>query len=334
MVLLCDGRLVCGCADPYGKRVLGDTRHESVTAVWTGERATSLRADLNGGGSKFCGDCPLKLPLKKDEPSPQRGARRAGAALAPLHRVHGGLQHLVRPGVLRPRDRHHPHAPGRHARLRSLPPRRRRSRPVARAHRLLQLRRGVPPQARGRDVRVHQARLSAHLSLHEHQRPRVHRGAGPAAGALGDRRGHVLDRRRDRRELRALPAARRFREGDPQPALRGRREAGGGRDLPFINWRYILFTHNDSDAEMALARELAADIGVDRLCWELTDHPEDMFSRRFVPGLARPRRHQDARSGTTATSATRSPARRRARRSRSGRTARWRRRSADSRTCR
>ena len=29
---------------------------------------------------------------------------------------------------------------------------------------------------------------------------------------------------------------------------------------------------------------MAADIGVDRLCWELTDHPEDMFSRRFVPG--------------------------------------------------
>ena len=53
MVLLCDGRLVCGCADPYGKRVLGDTRHESVNAVWTGERATSLRADLNHGGSKF-----------------------------------------------------------------------------------------------------------------------------------------------------------------------------------------------------------------------------------------------------------------------------------------
>ncbi len=72
MVLLCDGRLVCGCADPYGKRVLGDTRHESVNAVWTGERATSLRADLNHGGSKFCGDCPLKLPLKKDEASPQR----------------------------------------------------------------------------------------------------------------------------------------------------------------------------------------------------------------------------------------------------------------------
>ena len=57
-----------------------------------------------------------------------------------------------------------------------------------------------------------------------------------------------------------------------------------GRDLPFLNWRYILFTWNDSDAEMALARTLAAEIGVDRLCWELTDHPENAYSRRFVPG--------------------------------------------------
>ena len=27
-----------------------------------------------------------------------------------------------------------------------------------------------------------------------------------------------------------------------------------GRDVPFINWRYILFTHNDSDDEMSRAR--------------------------------------------------------------------------------
>src|SRR5205823_483501 len=57
-----------------------------------------------------------------------------------------------------------------------------------------------------------------------------------------------------------------------------------GRDLPFLNWRYILFTWNDSDEEMDSARRLAADIGVDRLCWELTDHPENAYSRRFVPG--------------------------------------------------
>jgi hypothetical protein len=33
---------------------------------------------------------------------------------------------------------------------------------------------------------------------------------------------------------------------------------------------------------MNLARSLASDIGVDRLCWEITDHPEDSYSRRFV----------------------------------------------------
>jgi hypothetical protein len=62
------------------------------------------------------------------------------------------------------------------------------------------------------------------------------------------------------------------------------RSGAAGATCPFINWRYILFTHNDSEEEMALARRMAAEIGVDRLCWELTDHPEDMFSRRFLPG--------------------------------------------------
>jgi hypothetical protein len=59
-----------------------------------------------------------------------------------------------------------------------------------------------------------------------------------------------------------------------------------GRDLPFLNWRYILFVWNDSNEEMNRARQLAADIGVDRLCWEITDHPEHAYSRRFGPGSA------------------------------------------------
>jgi hypothetical protein len=57
-----------------------------------------------------------------------------------------------------------------------------------------------------------------------------------------------------------------------------------GRDVPVLNWRYILFTWNDGDEEMQRAREMAAEIGVDRLTWEITDHPEDAYSRRFVPG--------------------------------------------------
>jgi hypothetical protein len=57
-----------------------------------------------------------------------------------------------------------------------------------------------------------------------------------------------------------------------------------GRDLPVLNWRYILFTWNDSDEEMGQARALATDLGIDRLSWEITDHPENAFSKRFVPG--------------------------------------------------
>src|SRR4030095_11351405 len=67
MVMLCDGRMVCGCADPYGHRVLGDTRTSTVSQIWAGSTTTSLRGDLNAGVSRFCGDCPLKLPLKRDQ---------------------------------------------------------------------------------------------------------------------------------------------------------------------------------------------------------------------------------------------------------------------------
>jgi MoaA/NifB/PqqE/SkfB family radical SAM enzyme len=77
LVMLCDGRLVCGCADPYGRRVLGDARNATITQVWTGPVITALRHDLNAGGSKFCGDCPLKRPLSRDE-SPRERPASAG----------------------------------------------------------------------------------------------------------------------------------------------------------------------------------------------------------------------------------------------------------------
>ncbi|MBN1296975.1 radical SAM protein, partial [bacterium] len=57
-----------------------------------------------------------------------------------------------------------------------------------------------------------------------------------------------------------------------------------GADVPFINWRYILFNWNDADAQMDLARRMAAEIGVDRLTWEITDHPADAMSHRYQPG--------------------------------------------------
>ena len=254
--MLCDGRMVCGCADPYAKRVLGDVRTTSLADIWHGPTARQLRADLNGGGSSFCGDCPLKLPL---------GRRRGAAAARPERRRRcpaGCTSSAPPPATSR--------ASRRAARPR--PASRGRARPACSTgicsrgswtrpgpslvpHRLLQLRRGVPAQARRRDVRVHQDEVPAHLSLHQHQRAGAHRGEGAAAGALGHRRGHLLDRRRVAGHLREVPAARQFRQGAGQPARDGRREGeAAAATCRSINWRYILFNWNDHDEEMDTAR--------------------------------------------------------------------------------
>ena len=39
LVMLCDGRIVCGCADPYGKRVLGDAKTASISEIWNDTRS-------------------------------------------------------------------------------------------------------------------------------------------------------------------------------------------------------------------------------------------------------------------------------------------------------
>jgi hypothetical protein len=91
----------------------------------------------------------------------------------------------------------------------------------------------------------------------------------------------------------ATPAsyARYRQRGDFDKAIRFLRlmaeeKRAAGLDVPVLNWRYILFNWNDTDEEMNLARSMAADNGIDRLCWEITDHPEDSFSRRFAPRTA------------------------------------------------
>ena len=67
----------------------------------------------------------------------------------------------------------------------------------------------------------------------------------------GHRRGHLLDRRRDAGELRrSTGSAATSTRRSATCARSSTRSATHGRDVPFVNWRYILFTHNDSDEEM------------------------------------------------------------------------------------
>ena len=284
MVLLCDGRLVCGCADPYGRRVLGDTKAATVHAIWTGETASGLRRDLNTGGSKFCGDCPLKLPLKKDDVPPVRdldvpalpsrlyiectaacNISCAQACCAP----ETGITRTRQAGMLD-----------------------------------FDLFKRVVDEAGPALGRVDFFNYGeAFLHKRAVEMCEYIKASFPHIYLYTSTNGLAFTEEQVRRLIRsgidevtfsidgATPQsyAKYRQRGDFDKAIRSLRAAVHekhtlGRDVPFINWRYILFTHNDSDDEMNLARSMAADIGVDRLTWELTDHPEDLFSRRFVPG--------------------------------------------------
>ena len=282
--MLCDGRMVCGCADPYGKRPLGDTKTASVSAIWTGEVATGLRRDLNAGGSKFCGDCPLKLPLRKGDVPPQRGLD-VGALPSRLYIECTAACNIScnqaccapETGITRTR----------HAGMLDF-----------------ELFKRVMDEAGpslGRvdffnygEAFLHKRAIEMceyiktkfpHVYLYtstnglafteDGARRLVRSGIDEVTFSIDGARpeSYVIYRQRGdfHKAMHNLAAA-----------LDEKRQTGA--DVPFINWRYILFTHNDSDAEMDRARALAAELGVDRLCWEITDHPENMYSRRFAPG--------------------------------------------------
>ena len=286
MVLLCDGRLVCGCADPYGRRVLGDTKTETVNAVWTGATASALRLDLNAGGSKFCGDCPLKLPLKKEDMPPIRDVNVPSLPSRLYIECTAACNISCEQACCAPETGI---TRTRHAGMLDF-----------------ELFRRVVDEAGPALVRIDffnygEAFLHKRaVEMCEYIKTRF-----PHVYLYSSTNGLAFTEEQVRRLVRsgidevtfsidgATPESyvKYRRRGDFDKAIRNLRYAVDekqslGRDVPFINWRYILFTHNDSDREMQRARDLAAEIGVDRLCWELTDHPEDLFSRRFLPGTS------------------------------------------------
>jgi hypothetical protein len=256
----------------------------SVSSVWTGDVASKLRQDIAAGGSKFCGDCPLKLPLGKDEPPPERSLD-AGALPSRLYiectaacniscnqaccAPETGITRTREAGMLdydlftRVVDEAAP-ALGRidffnygeaflHKRALDM-----------------------VDYIKSRHPGVYLYTSTNGLALTEDGARRLARsGIDEVTFSIDGARQESYVQYRQRgdfakavRNLTALVAEKRAR----------------GLDVPYVNWRYILFTHNDSDEEMDLARRTAADIGVDRLCWEITDHPENMYSRRFLPG--------------------------------------------------
>jgi hypothetical protein len=264
--------------------VLGDARRSSVHDVWTGPVISQLRADLNAGGSKFCGDCPLKLPLRKNDAAVARSldagtlpARMYVECTAACNISCAEACCAPETGITRTRQ----------AGMLDFDLFTRVVDEVGAS--LVRIdffnygeaflhKRAVEmcEYIKRRFPSIYLYTSTNGLALSEERARRlVHSGIDEVTfsidGATQDTYARYRQRGRFDTALATLRAM----------ADEKRRSA---RDLPFLNWRYILFTWNDNDEEMSRARELACDIGVDRLCWELTDHPEQAYSRRFTPG--------------------------------------------------
>jgi MoaA/NifB/PqqE/SkfB family radical SAM enzyme len=283
-VMLCDGRVVCGCADPYGKRVLGDTRTTPLAEIWRGPVAAQLRQDINTGGSDFCGDCPLKLPLPEGAAPPQRDLHVGPlpgrlyiettaacniscfqACCAP----ETGITRTRQAGMLdfdqftRVIDEAGPSL-GRvdffnygEAFLHK------------RAVEMCEYIKAKFPH-------IYLYTSTNGLALNEEKARRlVHSGIDEVTFSIDGATPESYVKYRQRGKFEVAIANLRAMADE---------KAKSGRDVPQLNWRYILFTWNDSEEEMARARQMAAELGIDRLCWEITDHPEEAFSRRFAPG--------------------------------------------------
>jgi MoaA/NifB/PqqE/SkfB family radical SAM enzyme len=283
-VMLCDGRIVCGCADPYAKRVLGDFRTTPLTDIWQGPVARRLRVDLNEGGSSFCGDCPLKLPLGPDDPTPQREVE-----VGPLpNRLYiectaacniSCFQSCCAPetGITRTRQagmldwdvftRAVDEAGPSLVRIDFF------NYGEAFLHK-----RAVEmcEYIKSKFPHIYLYTSTNGLALTEEKARRlVHSGIDEVTFSIDGASQETYVRYRQRGN---------FDKAIANLGAMADEKRKSGRDVPHLNWRYILFNWNDSDEEMNRARRLAAEVGVDRLCWEITDHPEDSFSRRFVPG--------------------------------------------------
>jgi hypothetical protein len=283
-VMLCDGRMVCGCADPYAKRVLGDARTSSIAGIWTGPVAAQLRADLNQGGSSFCGDCPLKLPLQPDELPRQRDLNVAAIPRRLYIECTAACNISCNQAICAPETG------------------------ITRTRQA-----GMLDFDLFTKVIDEAGPTLSRIDFFNYGEAFLHKRAVEMCEYIKTRFPHIYLYTSTNglafSEATVRQLARsgidevtfsidgssqdnyvKYRQrGNFEKAIANLRamldeRSQSGLETPFVNWRYILFTWNDSDQEMDRARQMAAQIGVDRLCWEITDHPEDSFSRRFAPG--------------------------------------------------
>jgi len=275
--------VVCGCADPYGERPLGHLHQNSLYEIWNSEKVKGIREGLNKGYSPFCLDCGLKKFLKQEEKIPERPVR-----LKVLPRIF--LEPTVlcnlscfkavcnrESGIIKTRERN------------------------------------MLPFDEFKSVMDEVGENLIRLDFFNYGDSFVHPQAVemieyikqkyPAVYLYTTTNGLMLDDEKIKRIVKSGLDEFTFSvDGPDQETYVRYRQQGNfkkvlqimsrfvrerdqlGREVPFINWRYILFKWNDSRRKMNKARRLASKIGIDRLTWEITDHPPEALSEKYQIG--------------------------------------------------
>lgn len=283
LVVLCDGKVVCGCADPYGLRPLGDANHQTLQEIWNSEKACQIREGLNHGYAPFCVPCGLKCHLRDTE-------------MPPVRKVHQETisRLFIEPTVLCNLDCYKSVC-NRESGIRDT-----RTTPMMDFDLFTKI-----VDETGANLERMDFFNYGESFVHPHavEMLEYFKARYPRSYVYISTNGLMLDEGKISRLVAAgideitfsidganQPTYQKYRIGGNFERVRDMMELfvkirnAHGREVPFINWRYILFSWNDSDAHMQKAREMADAIGVDRLTWEITDHPDDAKSIRFQPG--------------------------------------------------
>ncbi|MBN1550401.1 SPASM domain-containing protein [bacterium] len=283
LVVLCDGKVVCGCADPYGERPLGSTAESSISEIWNSELVQSIRTGLNKGFSPFCRDCGLKTPLSLDDPIPQRAIIQN-----PVTRI------FVEPTILCNISCFQAVCSHESGIVQSRACKRM---PAQLFHRIMHetgpsLKRldffnygetFMHPQATDMIafVKTNYPQIYVYVSTNGipltdmNLNKLVESGLDEITFSIDGTTQAIYEKYRRGGNLADVLK-------NVEQLVRIREHKGS--DKPFINWRYILFNWNDRRSQMQHARKLAHRLGVDRLVWEITDHPKSAASHKYQTG--------------------------------------------------
>ncbi len=283
LVVLCDGKVVCGCADPKGERPLGNLREKSLYDIWKSDKVKAIREGLNQGYSPFCLTCGLRKQVSSDEKIIQRPV-----SLEVLPRIFFEPTILCNiscfksvcskeSGIIASRERKH------------FP---------------FEAFKAVVDEVGEGLVRLDFFNYGESF-VHPHAVDMIEyiKRKYPHVFLYISTNGLLLNKEKITKLVQTGVDEITFSVDGADPETYIKYRCGGdfskiqenmkwamqernrvGHEVPFINWRYILFRWNDSKRKMNAARKLAGRIGVDRLTWEITDHPAEAKSEKYQIG--------------------------------------------------